>query len=261
MDKNYLKPSELAKYSSTTKRTIRWYNQIGLIMPVAVGENGYKDYLPEQIIDLETIQLLQKFGFSLNEIKNLRKNRGSLKDSFLTREKEISQEIQKLNEVKSEIKTFYLNLNATNYLVNPKIEKSKCFNYYYIEKIGPYEKIPDYFQELKGRFAKLPQSTIFLVAFNESFNPQKTTMRIGLMKNVKIKSVDKNLMEDVYPSSKILSYTHEGSPRFLSLLWDELSHYRKSQNLKLNKKIPHFFEFYIPNKRGNYTYNLQIPIV
>ena len=37
---------ELARLSGVTTRTLRWYDQIGLLKPGRVAENGYRRYGP-----------------------------------------------------------------------------------------------------------------------------------------------------------------------------------------------------------------------
>lgn len=52
----------------TTKETLRHYDRIGLLKPVATTQNGYKLYSPFQIADFFLIVALQNSGCSLHEI-------------------------------------------------------------------------------------------------------------------------------------------------------------------------------------------------
>ena len=64
---------KFAQACQTTKDTLRHYDEIGLLKPTAVNENGYKIYAASQIIDFLAIASLQEAGFSLEEIRNFQK--------------------------------------------------------------------------------------------------------------------------------------------------------------------------------------------
>ena len=64
---------KFAQACQTTKDTLRHYDEIGLLKPTAVNENGYKVYCASQIIDFLAIASLQEAGFSLEEIRNFQK--------------------------------------------------------------------------------------------------------------------------------------------------------------------------------------------
>lgn len=64
---------KFAQVCQTTKDTLRHYDEIGLLKPTAVNENGYKIYAASQIIDFLAIASLQEVGFSLEEIRNFQK--------------------------------------------------------------------------------------------------------------------------------------------------------------------------------------------
>ena len=40
---------QLAELAGVTTRTLRYYDQIGLLPPASVGENGYRSYGPAQV--------------------------------------------------------------------------------------------------------------------------------------------------------------------------------------------------------------------
>lgn len=62
---------ELSKYQKISKQTLIFYDKIGLFRPAYVDpNNGYRYYSASQIDYLDTILLMKKIGFSLNEIKD-----------------------------------------------------------------------------------------------------------------------------------------------------------------------------------------------
>lgn len=66
---------ELAKLQNISKQTLLYYDKIGLFQPNYVDpENGYRYYSAEQLDYLDTILIMKKIGFSLNEIKNHMQN-------------------------------------------------------------------------------------------------------------------------------------------------------------------------------------------
>ena len=46
---------QLARLSGLTARTLRWYDQIGLLKPARVAESGYRYYGPAQVDRLQDI--------------------------------------------------------------------------------------------------------------------------------------------------------------------------------------------------------------
>lgn len=64
---------KFAQVCQTTKDALRHYDEIGLLKPTSINENGYKVYSASQIIDFLAIASLQEAGFSLEEIRNFQK--------------------------------------------------------------------------------------------------------------------------------------------------------------------------------------------
>ena len=68
--KNYLYPSgEFAKLTGVNKRTLHYYNDIGLFCPAVIGDNGYHYYTCFQFAQLELILTLRKIGLTIDEIR------------------------------------------------------------------------------------------------------------------------------------------------------------------------------------------------
>ena len=70
--KTKLKIGEFSQLMQVTVKTLRHYEQKGLLVPDEVDEwTGYRYYSIEQMQKLQTIRDLQRLGFSLDEIKDL----------------------------------------------------------------------------------------------------------------------------------------------------------------------------------------------
>ena len=53
-----------------TPKMLRVYEEQGLIKPKRL-ENNYRDYSVENLVQIETIAILRRLGFSVNEIKSI----------------------------------------------------------------------------------------------------------------------------------------------------------------------------------------------
>ncbi|MER2063631.1 MAG: MerR family transcriptional regulator [Alkalibacterium sp.] len=67
----YLKISELAQLVHINKRTLHYYDDIGLFSPEFKDQNGYRYYAMTQIMDLSIILSLRELGMPLDEIKDI----------------------------------------------------------------------------------------------------------------------------------------------------------------------------------------------
>lgn len=104
--KDMFSVGELSKYQKISKQTLIFYDKIGLFKPAYIDpENGYRYYSAEQIDYLDTILIMKKIGFSLEDIKNHMKNFN--KDNSLALLKNqlsvIEKEIDDLNLIKSRL--------------------------------------------------------------------------------------------------------------------------------------------------------------
>ena len=104
--KNMFSVGELAKYQKISKQTLIFYDKIGLFKPEYIDPvNGYRYYSAEQIDYLDTILIMKKIGFSLDEIKKHMKDFN--KDNSLSLLKNqlsvIDKEINELILIKSRL--------------------------------------------------------------------------------------------------------------------------------------------------------------
>lgn len=62
---------EVAKQTKITVRTLRYYDQIGLLAPSSKTEGGHRLYTEEDLKKLQYIQFLKELGYGLQNIKEM----------------------------------------------------------------------------------------------------------------------------------------------------------------------------------------------
>jgi len=262
----YITPGELAKLASTTKRTIHFYDEKGVLRPVCVNGKGYRFYEEHQVLDYQIILLLCTMGVSLGEIKTYLRRKGKLTELFNDKKALIKKQIDELQFNLASLDKFLANLKSNGTMVNPKIVTLSSFGVYYIEKVGPYAKIGEYCQELTEMFENKGKNFTTLAIFEDpTYQPKWSRIKIGALanENMKIKDKHKDTVKYFeFDPGKVITYTHNGSGSLLSLFWKELEKYCQLNNIKVRKNIPdfeiyrevdeditkQFFEIYLPIK-------------
>lgn len=62
---------QLADAAGVSVRTLHYYDEIGLLAPSTVRENGYRVYGEEAVLRLQQILFFRELDFSLNEIRDM----------------------------------------------------------------------------------------------------------------------------------------------------------------------------------------------
>lgn len=63
--------NKLAKLAGVSTRTLRYYDEIGLLSPERISSNGYRVYGQKEVDLLQQILFYRELGVSLDEIKNI----------------------------------------------------------------------------------------------------------------------------------------------------------------------------------------------
>ena len=66
-----MKINEAERLAGITKKNIRFYEKEGLLSPGRSLENGYRDYLPEDVETLKKIRLLRRLSVPIEEIRRI----------------------------------------------------------------------------------------------------------------------------------------------------------------------------------------------
>ncbi|MBB5182894.1 MerR family transcriptional regulator [Catenisphaera adipataccumulans] len=98
--KRYYTTGSFAKMANVSERTIRYYDQIGLLKPSYVKENGYRQYSEKDFIKLQKIVALRHLGFSLEEIYPMVEEETDIRDSFRMQIDLIDRELNHLQSLR-----------------------------------------------------------------------------------------------------------------------------------------------------------------
>lgn len=92
---------QFANLHEINKKTLMWYDEIGLLKPACVKENGYRYYSYQQSATLETILMLRELNVSLDNIKLFMEHRTIDSFDYLLKEKitELGQTIDHLKSM------------------------------------------------------------------------------------------------------------------------------------------------------------------
>lgn len=115
---------KFAQVCQTTKDTLRHYDEIGLLKPTSINENGYKVYSASQIIDFLTIASLQDAGCSLEEIRNFQRQH----DPAMT--------LQLFNDKKGEIEAKAREIERKRQLIESAIASLQTQEEWQSDKLG-----------------------------------------------------------------------------------------------------------------------------
>lgn len=111
-----------ADLHNINKKTLMWYDRVGILKPAVIKENGYRYYTYFQSPVLETILLLRSLDVSIPEIKVFLQNRSPerLKDLL---EKTVSSVDSKITELKEVKKTLVAQRDDAEFLLNLNVDE------------------------------------------------------------------------------------------------------------------------------------------
>lgn len=90
---------EIAKLTGVSIRTLRYYDEIGLLKPTQVTEAGYRLYDEQALAKLQEILFFKELGVSLSEIRRMMEAPGYDREQMLLTQKRLLE--QKRNRLNS----------------------------------------------------------------------------------------------------------------------------------------------------------------
>lgn len=265
--KNYLKINQFAEICRTTPRTVRFYEQKGLIKPIYIDSfTKYRYYTEEQARQFLRLRLLHDFHIPLNKLQEIVKT-NKVKEAL---EEELKHFKEQMLEQKREYE--YLT-RMKDFLYDEddigKYLKEESFGPYVffsqLIKKGAYDDTYDYWQDTKEAADKLGikyEYEYFMLYANRHYNPKDTDIEIALICKNPEEFEGVTLPESIslkkFPKTKVLSYEYKGPFGYFIILYQHLNEYIDSNNLT---KSLVSFDYYIghqDNEKSQYDYLTKI---
>lgn len=99
--------NKLAKLSGVSTRTLRYYDQIGLLTPQRVSSNGYRIYGRSEVDTLQQILIFRELGVNLEDIKSM------LPATDTDRERTLAGHLDSLIQKRMQLDTLIDNVTKT----------------------------------------------------------------------------------------------------------------------------------------------------
>jgi len=225
-----LTTAQFAKLHEVNKRTLHYYDEIGLFRPLTKAENGYRYYDISQSIDFEYIRMLKELNMSIEEIEAYRKN--PTPANFLKivneKEKEIDKQIQKLKDIKTVMQRKKAKIAFCETLQEQEIRIEECKSERLL--VYPYDFSKDDISEIFSHLKEIRMGMGSLISLDNvykmNFDKYEGIYTIALNK----KSVPNSLIK---PKGKYLCGYQKGTWDKLPALYQQMLDYANKNNLQL----------------------------
>ncbi|RHW43518.1 MerR family transcriptional regulator [Neobacillus notoginsengisoli] len=240
---SYFSTGEVAKKLNLSLRTLRYYDQIGLVKPVLKEDNGKRYYSPENMLLLEKVLLLKAASLPLKDIKKI--------ISRITIEKTLA--IHK-EQLENNIKQLQTSLEHTNTLINIlKLEGDIQWNQLLPLLLEENQLLMQ--QRKKKAFEKLfseeEQTALIEQIPKMEDNPEQVGKWINLIKRVELcleegKTPSSRAAQLIAEDALLLSNeTFKGNEELANKFWEARKSEETSSDLNLypiNKEVIVFLE-------------------
>ena len=128
--------NQLSKIASITPRTLHYYDEIGLLKPTTIGDNGYRYYGEDALLRLQQIMFYRELDIPLEDIKKIMGRRSfDVLGALATHKAQLEKRINRLEKL---IKTVD---NTIDHMKGKKeMSKKQLFEAFNEEQQAEYEK-------------------------------------------------------------------------------------------------------------------------
>lgn len=244
---------QFAELCGTTPRTLRFYEQKGLIKPFRIDPlTKYRSYDARQAREFLKIKLLQNFDMPLKEISQTTSDTAMnhmLQEKLTLLKEELEQKKREYTFL-NEIRTFLFEKDIN------KIFSTKWFGPYLLFCMridhADYNKGNTYLEQITKEATMLGlQVTGEKIAFYQTttYEPKDTNIDVALIckqENAAASSITlpANCYFKRFPKTKALAYRYTGPFDYFSLIYQKLFDYIFQKNISL---VDHVFDFH-PNQ-------------
>jgi len=231
--------NKLAQIAGVSTRTLRYYEECGLLSPHHSHSNGYRIYSQAEVDMLQQILFYRELGMSLSDIKT------ALSASDFERLSALGEHLQMLNVKRNQINTLIQNVEKSIQAMKGEIKMSdkEKFEGFKQKMIDKNEE--KYGTEIRTKYGDdvIDASNVKLKGmshedFNELFNP-------------KLNDALKAAFEQGNPASKLAQKACDMHKEWLCFFWPENT-YTKEMHLGMG-------EMYVSDERFTSYYDKIAP--
>ena len=127
---------QLARLAGITSRTLHYYDEIGLLKPARVGENGYRYYGEESLYRLQQILLYRQLDMPLDSIKKIMGRRDfDVLEALESHKQELGKRISQMERLITTVDDTILHLKGEK-----EMSQKQLFEAFSEEQQAEYEK-------------------------------------------------------------------------------------------------------------------------
>ncbi|EOQ04709.1 hypothetical protein KOY_04884 [Bacillus cereus VDM021] len=220
--------NKVRKLTGVTVRTLRYYDQIGLLKPASKTEGGHRLYTNEEIKKLHQVQFLKKVGFPLHEIKDmLGSNAWDWSDSLKSQLSFVIKEQENLKKIELSLREMIHGIaieGEEDWIAIQKImqlsSKDKEIQQYYRETVFKDREIK-LWEKVPNMTSNSSDSLEWIALIGQLKRYMKDGPKATKVQNI-IRRMDEKRLEEF-----------EGEDEFLDKLWEIRMSPKQSEKLRL----------------------------
>lgn len=256
-----------SKLSRTTVKTIRFYDEVGLLKPSKVDEwTGYRYYKADQLFDLYKIVSLRQMGFSIPEIKDIISGR-DVSEILSVRKNILENEHKKLSYQLSALKNFIkgaVQMNQT-----PVIKEiPRCIVASHRTVIPNYDALYQVVPDIAQKMAKFNPKVKYAepeysFQINHDKEYKESDVDIEICRQVQTKGSDvEGLVFKEMPATKVVSLLHKGHYHTLGQAYANVIKWIEENGYKINGEIrqSHIKGHWNCEDSNEWLTELQVPV-
>ena len=137
---------KLGELAGVSTRTLRYYDEIGILKPARINSSGYRIYGQNEVNRLQQILFYKELGVSLEEIRDI------VTDPAFDAKKALKQHLGKLLDKRLQIDTLIANVEKTLAVTEGRIEMSDKEKFDGFKQKLIQENEEKYGKEVRGKF-------------------------------------------------------------------------------------------------------------
>jgi DNA-binding transcriptional MerR regulator/effector-binding domain-containing protein len=263
------KIGEFSKITNLTIKTLRYYDEEGILHPSSYLDNGYRIYNEEDYYKAQRIVLLRDLDFSIREIKDVLRNVSTeeeLQYFFKEKQEMIIEKIKSQKALVKKINTFLSpnqNQENTNRSYTMLVKEIESIQVASIRFIGQYTEMGTYIGKLY-KYLKSNSTGIPFACYYDGEYKEEADIEICIPIKKYMKSTNEISIKTL-PPIKALTTVHIGTYDSLHYAYKAILDYAKDTTLELY--FPSREEYHkgpgmvLKGNPSKYVTEIMIPIV